>query len=452
MRKLALTRMVMPKGQAPRWRKKYHGTIYYFRGQYADALTQWERKKAELDGLDKRPYEAAIKNRQEMECALRCVDDHLSREAVDRLAQLPSREQMEKDLATDGTLRELSKQEIDPWLALPLADKELVRRGMEIWEATRKSAVEEAASAEVTTIGQAVDEWLHSKKSQVIMGHIRQGTVSATENNITVFRKWAKDKTPLSAITEKLLFDFFDHLASEIGSGKMAKGYAHQILLYTKSFIKRQWELHRIDLPRNISSRDLTIRVPLSAIEVLSLDEVKAFYDRGSSLLKTCMLLSLNCGFNQIDIATLRHSEVDWVAGTITKKRVKTGGVDSVPTITWKLWATTFEQLKKHRSQHPELVLLGRTDKELIRGEGLERVDVIARTWRHLRTKLGNKLEYKLLRKTASTKLASHPVYGRYAQYFLGHSASTVADRHYVKPSQEQFDLALDWLGTQFVL
>ena len=46
--KPTLTRMPMPKGQKPRWRKKYKGEIYYFRGSEAEAILQWERKKLEL--------------------------------------------------------------------------------------------------------------------------------------------------------------------------------------------------------------------------------------------------------------------------------------------------------------------------------------------------------------------------------------------------------------------
>ena len=56
----------------------------------------------------------------------------------------------------------------------------------------------------------------------------------------------------------------------------------------------------------------------------------------------------------------------------------------------------------------------------------------------------------KLLRKTAATRLGEHSEYGRYAQYFLGHAPATIADRHYVAPSAEQFDHAVAWLGTQF--
>ena len=40
-RRLELTPMIMPKGAAPRWRKKYQGEIHYFRGDYAGALAQW---------------------------------------------------------------------------------------------------------------------------------------------------------------------------------------------------------------------------------------------------------------------------------------------------------------------------------------------------------------------------------------------------------------------------
>ena len=282
-------------------------------------------------------------------------------------------------------------------------------------------------------------------------------TVSSLTNNIDYFRKWADDTKPLTTINEQFLFDFYNHLASEISGGRMKMGYAHQILLYTKSFVRRQWELRRIELPRNIGSRDLSIQVPQQAISVLTLEEIQAFYGRATSLLKTCILLSLNCGFNQVDIATLKHTEVDWDKGTITKKRIKTGGYDNVPTITWKLWATTFDALKKHRSKHPDLVLLGRSGQELMLGGGLERIDVIGKMWRWVRNALRKqkkdkayKPPYKLLRKTASTMLGSHATYGRYAQYFLAHAPGNVADRNYVKPSQTQFDDAITWLGGQF--
>lgn len=56
----------------------------------------------------------------------------------------------------------------------------------------------------------------------------------------------------------------------------------------------------------------------------------------------------------------------------------------------------------------------------------------------------------KLFRKTAASKLGEHPEFGKFAQYFLGHSPRTVADKHYVRPSEEHFDRAISWLCQQF--
>jgi hypothetical protein len=60
-------------------------------------------------------------------------------------------------------------------------------------------------------------------------------------------------------------------------------------------------------------------------------------------------------------------------------------------------------------------------------------------------------LSFKHLRKSAATMLGSHGEYRAYAQYFLGHAPDTVADRHYVRPNQERFDCAVNWLRDQFL-
>jgi integrase len=74
-------------------------------------------------------------------------------------------------------------------------------------------------------------------------------------------------------------------------------------------------------------------------------------------------------------------------------------------------------------------------------------------TWlRRVIARLGIKKPIKGLRKTAATLLESHPVYGRYAQYFLGHAPASVADKHYVKPDQTLFDRAVSWVGEQLGL
>jgi hypothetical protein len=52
----------------------------------------------------------------------------------------------------------------------------------------------------------------------------------------------------------------------------------------------------------------------------------------------------------------------------------------------------------------------------------------------------------KALRATAASNLAEHPSYKFCVQYYLGHPPRTVADKHYVRPTDTEFFEALLWL------
>ena len=55
------------------------------------------------------------------------------------------------------------------------------------------------------------------------------------------------------------------------------------------------------------------------------------------------------------------------------------------------------------------------------------------------------------LRSVGATILETHEVYGRYAVLWLGHAPRTVAEKHYVAPSQALFEEALLWLRGQIL-
>jgi hypothetical protein len=141
---------------------------------------------------------------------------------------------------------------------------------------------------------------------------------------------------------------------------------------------------------------------------------------------------------------------VDWTAGTITRRRSKTRKHADAPTVTWKLWPQTFAALKEHRSYSPEVVLLspdgGRWVEDKPHDGVYARSDKVAAALRYYMKKAGVDHAPKALRATAASKLAEHPTYKFYADYFLAHSAREVGERHYVKPSQKEFFKALAWL------
>lgn len=123
------------------------------------------------------------------------------------------------------------------------------------------------------------------------------------------------------------------------------------------------------------------------------------------------------------------------------------------------LWQETFSLLKKYRSKHPDLVLLNRKGEPLwveheTHGK-FNRKTNIGSAWVELMRKAAwkkedNKPPLKSLRKTPATMLENHLEYGRYAEYFLGEAPHSIASRHYITPSRDQFDAAIKWLGQQF--
>ena len=55
----------------------------------------------------------------------------------------------------------------------------------------------------------------------------------------------------------------------------------------------------------------------------------------------------------------------------------------------------------------------------------------------------------KMLKKTSVSLLEDDSKYSGLKYLFLGHSPRSIADRHYVRPPQNLFDEAIDWLGSK---
>jgi hypothetical protein len=85
----------------------------------------------------------------------------------------------------------------------------------------------------------------------------------------------------------------------------------------------------------------------------------------------------------------------------------------------------------------------------------LKQCDSIATLFRHLRERLklsGDRKSLKVFRKTSGTRLKSNKDYRDLRFFFLGHSARTIADRHYAAESQELLDEAVGWLRQEYGL
>jgi integrase len=273
------------------------------------------------------------------------------------------------------------------------------------------------------------------------------------------FTAWIGDETSVDAIDEAKVEGFFNHLSVSVGAGKYSPNYAHTLMMTAKQFISRLAEMKPIPLPGNIRSRRFRFNHSApTKIETFTVEEVRelltachGFSDRT----KLYLLLMLNCGMYQNDISELHRDEVNWSKGTLTRARSKTwdrGGA----VVTYKLWPETFSLLKKHRTKG-DIVLTTDEGNPLVRywleGGNCRRYDAIRSAWNRLGDRTGKKLRLgtKHLRKTSATLLGQHPQFKFYGTYFLADSPKGMSDKHYMKPNDEEFFLALDWLRGQIL-
>jgi integrase len=216
-----------------------------------------------------------------------------------------------------------------------------------------------------------------------------------------------------------------------------------------RRFLRYLWSQRLIELPRNLDSYGFTVRP--KEIQKYTIAEVQKALARLQPRQKLYGLLALNAGMNNVDIGQLRKDQIDLTAGTLTRRRVKTGDNADVPTVTYLLWPITRQLLETFWSDHPDLALTSKDNTPLwtasVEGDRTPRKDLIRKQWK--KAKPG--IPLKALRSVAATLLQSHPIFGRCVSLFLGHSPRTVADRHYAAPPQQLFNEAIQWLHDQLL-
>jgi integrase len=333
------------------------------------------------------------------------------------------------------------------------------------------------------TVGAQVTNWLKGQKEAVAAGQLDPTSYDGYRVNVNRFRDWIGAERSVESITAARLKEFYEYLLGQVaerraweqanvalGRGEKRPGmsakYAKSIFATSKTFICHLAELGLIPLPGNIHSKALRFTAGVKKIKTFEPNEFSALYSAcATKAPRTALylLLMANCGMYQNDISELGEDEVDFKAGTITRPRSKT---PNGPVVTYKLWPETIALLKRFRNKDKSVlnergarrVLVTANGKPLVpvchRAGRLVRTDNIRSAYRRLlvRLKINDGKPLKLIRKTSATILGQHPQYKFYAQYFLAHSPGSVADKHYVVPSTEEFFAALDWLRQQYGL
>ena len=374
-RKFKITRL--PKSK--RWRKKYKGRQLYF--SFADCPTAqdaWEaflKKKAEIDlelqanKPNRSDYERAIRDRQDLaewcrqsgdqqQAAIFQDEADLLLHRFNRSASPPPLSKDEADPLSSVVRLKLDeiKAEISPelpsfaWPDLHAAEREV----RAIWE-DRLSRPHHAEKHK--TVRANADDFLKRKEAKAQSKELSAGRVAVLAAHLKRFCAWIGDGFPIDSMSSKHLEDYHTYLLAEIAQGHIARHYAQHNMTTLKQFVRWAWELDLCPLPKKITSKDLSFNITTEPIEVFTEAELKSLLKDASERTRLYILLGLNIGATQIDVASLTHSQVDLDQGTITRKRTKTKNRKDVPTVRYPLWSETRALLGKHRSDHPELFL-----------------------------------------------------------------------------------------------
>ena len=423
-----------------RWKKIFRGKSYTIScttlgvppsktASYQAANAWWEDKKAEIEAaVPPHPMASVVAELERRRDWSDGQDDHETSKFLDGLAS-QARQESGPDSVTD--MYYLGTPEARAMWQDRLGHAPIVQGGR--------------------TIGEHADRFLEGRKARFRAGLLSAAQASLDDLSLRAFTDWIGRSTPIDRIDAARWEMWFLHvLASEI-----SPSYKKRRWWTSRMFVSWMVELGLIVAPPNLMSKRFNFGSDLGEVEVMTVDQVRRLVSEAPGQLKLHLLLMLNCGMTQIDIRSLKPSEVDWERGRITRKRTKTKRIKAVPTVCYKLWPETLRLLREFGHRDGDHALLTESGRPWVR-DGIKadgkrsKTDAIKSNFVHLARRLKIETPMKLLRKTSATLLANSPEFGHLHALFLGHSPRSVADRHYVKTSETVLDHALDWLGHQY--
>jgi integrase len=439
------------------WMKKYKGEMYAVSCKqlgapptkdqsWMQANAWWEAKKAEIDAAERAEKETPeAKAEAKITAALATLSSEELTALMVKARSAESVCMMQAVAGAEGGMDFLVNKELESGLV---------------------SAAVNAVSPNAPvgrSMAEQVQSWLTILQASVRQGLMHTGRWESYERHVKMFSSWIGETKPIDVITATKLEEWYAHLTVLIAEGRYSPATCQTVFMTTRQFVSRLAELGIIPLPGNIRSKRFRFNLGAGEIKRLTVEQTKAVIKAAgeySERTTLYILLMLNCGMYQNDLAELSEDEVDWGKGTITRPRSKRQ--DGAKT-TWKLWPETFALLKKFRATKGVPNMRGQNrmiltedgkalcNSTLVDGK-LKRYDVVVSAMgRLIEAKKLPKFAIKQLRKTSASELGKHPTYGQYVQHFLCHSPKGVADRHYVKPDDEQFFAALDWLRERFL-
>lgn len=469
-----------------RWKKEFRKKIYRVTcrelgfaenlwlkdATYQSANEWWIKKYAELVQSSKwHPHQEALddlKSKADVAAQLGLHDEvERLQQRIKEVERLPADDPPVLEEETAQRIKNLEMfgiivpPDLDPIVAEIVFGKERIF-------ADRKSRIAKAPTS--STAQFHADGFLGFNREKAKSKIISTGRFGSIRNGIQNFLTWFGPSKALKEITQADVSGYYAHLMDRLtkgGDGNSGDTLWGLFQVF-KQFIEHvAEESPEVPLPKNLRSKKFQIPKTRREPNPFTKEEFELIFNNSNERLQAHMILMLNCGLYQGDVAELEATEVDLVAGRIVRVRSKKQKIQSKKSksspikLNWLLWDKTLELLK-NTGNKTGLVFLNEDGLPLVRGaigdDGNEdRQDNIRSAYRRVISKLktDKKLSkewnktLKQLRKTGANVLEKSKDHAEFYEMFLDHSA--VAKRHYLTSGEPvpRFDEAVKFFGDQ---
>lgn len=292
------------------------------------------------------------------------------------------------------------------------------------------------------TVGYWRDTYLKSKRTD---GGRKTGRFDNLRRSIRKLVASIGEDQPVTALG----WEAWDKFTSGL---KLAESTKRDTISDCREFC-RYLERRKI-IPEVGNKMETKSKVRSKAIQHFTLEELKDLHSTAEGMLRTFFLLFMNCGFRQIDVATLTPQMVK--NGYIIRQRAKTEGSDA-PTVAWKLWPETLAAINKYGSKSGLLFQYepGRTwVLESSGNDGQRKRDDVYRRelWKPFAKIHKPRLTSDAIRASCANLLKTDSDHTNQLSVqikYLGQAPSGVALKHYIDPTQQELDDAVMFLHSR---
>jgi hypothetical protein len=293
-RKRELTYQTGSGGRGGRWRKKYHGVVYYFpagsgktdRTAYEQALEHWSQKKAEIDAQAVKPYDddyrAAIiewntvlnwstlhGDQRHAQLAQAKVKDLQARRCRANPKPLVHGDRMadtfELPTATLQAVAEagLNIGNIDlANLELPTGMSSLITPNQQIadelamtpsrlqarlWQDRIESQLSIQSEPQSATVDGNSQRFKELKEAEVTGKEISAGRYANLVLHLDVLVGFVGGTNPVTVFNERTMTDYRSALLPRVGKSEIKASYAKDRLDVAKQFVRWLWRQHALE-------------------------------------------------------------------------------------------------------------------------------------------------------------------------------------------------------------